>query len=139
MTDLELHEDRQIARADDSRYFDLVLKQANVLASADIVPVAYRGKAADIVAAGLAGRAFGWDVMASMRNFHVIEGSASLRPEAMLGLVRQAGHSVTIDVSDGVAIAVGKRADLVIVNRSAGIKARTVATFVAGRTSYSSA
>lgn len=36
-------------------------------------------------------------------------------------------------------IAVGKRADLVIVNRSAGIKARTVATFVAGRTSYSSA
>lgn len=111
MTDLELHEERQIARADDSRYFDLVLKQANVLASADIVPVAYRGKAADIVAAGLAGRAFGWDVMASMRNFHVIEGSASLRPEAMLGLVRQAGHSVTIDVSDGVAIAVGKRAD----------------------------
>tara|TARA_Y100000593_G_scaffold28712_1_gene57388 strand:- start:6453 stop:7226 length:774 start_codon:yes stop_codon:yes gene_type:complete len=111
MTEIELAEDRQIARADDSRYFDLVLKQANVLASADIVPVAYRGKAADIVAAGLAGRAFGWDVMASMRNFHVIEGSASLRPEAMLGLVRQAGHSVTIEVSDGVAVALGKRAD----------------------------
>jgi len=111
MTDIELHEERQIARADDGRYFDLVMRQANVLSESRIVPAAYRGRAADIVAAGLAGRCFGWDVMASMRNFHVIEGTASLRPEAMLGLVRQAGHSVTIENDAGIATAIGKRAD----------------------------
>ena len=49
--------------------------------------------------------------MAAMRNFHVIEGSASMKPEAMLGLVRQAGHSVTIEISDGAATAIGKRID----------------------------
>jgi len=112
MADLEqLAEERQIARADDGRYFDLIMRQSDVLASSRIVPAAYRGRSADIVAAGLAGRAFGWDVMASMRNFHVIEGTASLRPEAMLGLVRQAGHSVMITSGEGIATAVGKRCD----------------------------
>ena len=111
MTDIELHEERQVARADDSRYFDLVMRQATILAQSKIVPAAYRRQEADIVAAGLAGRAFGWDVMASMRNFHVIEGSASMKPEAMLGLVRQAGHSVTIENDAGIATAIGKRAD----------------------------
>ena len=111
MTDIEIIEERQIARADDSRYFDLVMREAAVLSSSKIVPAAYRGREADIVAAGLAGRAFGWDVMAAMRNFHVIEGSASMKPEAMLGLVRQAGHSVIITSTDGSASAVGKRID----------------------------
>jgi hypothetical protein len=111
VTEIELQEERQVARADDGRYFDLVMRQANVLSESRIVPSAYRGRAADIVAAGLAGRAFGWDVMASMRNFHVIEGSASLRPEAMLGLVRQAGHSVIIENEPGSATAIGKRLD----------------------------
>ena len=111
MTDIELHEERQVARADDSRYFELVMRQASILAQSKIVPAAYRRQEADIVAAGLAGRAFGWDVMASMRNFHVIEGSASMKPEAMLGLVRQAGHSVTINNDAGIATAIGKRAD----------------------------
>ena len=111
MSDIELHEERQIARADDSRYFDLVMRQATILSQSKIVPAAYRRQEADIVAAGLAGRAFGWDVMASMRNFHVIEGSASMKPEAMLGLVRQAGHSVTIENDAGIATAIGKRVD----------------------------
>ncbi len=111
MTDIEFVDERQIARADDSRYFDLVMRQADVLASATIVPAAYRGKPADIIAAGLFGRAFGWDVMTSLRNIYVIEGAASMKPEAMLGLVRQAGHSVIIDVGNGKATATGKRCD----------------------------
>lgn len=96
---------------DESRYFDLVMREAEVLASARTVPAAYRGQASDIVAAGLFGRTFGWDVMTSMQNIHVIEGSASMKPEAMLGLVRRAGHSVEMTVEDGVATAVGKRCD----------------------------
>ncbi len=91
--------------------FDLIMRQADILAGSTIIPTAYRRKAPDIVAAGLAGRAYGWDVMTSMRQFHVIEGSASLRPESMLGLVRQAGHSVTLETTETYAEATGKRAD----------------------------
>ena len=96
--------------------FDLMLRQADILAQSRIIPAAYRNRSADVVAAGLAGQAFGWDVMTSLRNYHVIEGTASLRPEAMLGLVRRAGHSVTLNLvaetSGGrAAVASGKRAD----------------------------
>ena len=95
--------------------FTLMMRQADVLAESRIIPAAYRGRTADVVAAGLAGLAFGWDLMTSLRNYHVIEGTASLRPEAMLGLVRRAGHSVTLDLSDGSegrqAVAHGRRAD----------------------------
>ena len=95
----------------DAGFFDLMVRQAEVLNTSTIIPTAYRRKASDIVAAGLAGRAYGWDVMTSMRQFHVIEGTASLRPESMLGLVRQAGHSVTVEHEPGTAVARGKRAD----------------------------
>jgi len=96
--------------------FDLMLRQADILAQSRIIPAAYRNRSADVVAAGLAGQAFGWDLMTSLRNYHVIEGTASLRPEAMLGLVRRAGHSVTLELiaetSGGrAAVASGKRAD----------------------------
>jgi len=96
--------------------FDLMLKQADILAQSRIIPAAYRNRSADVVAAGLAGQAFGWDLMTSLRNYHVIEGTASLRPEAMLGLVRRAGHSVSLELvaetSGGrAAVASGKRAD----------------------------
>lgn len=91
--------------------FDLITRQSEVLAQSTIIPAAYRRKNADIVAAGLAGRAYGWDVMTSLRQFHVIEGTASLRPESMLGLVRQAGHSVTVEVRPDGAVAHGTRAD----------------------------
>ncbi|MGA1037177.1 MAG: hypothetical protein ACO3VQ_05130 [Ilumatobacteraceae bacterium] len=96
--------------------FEELLRAADVLARSRIIPQAYRQRADDIVAAGLAGNAYRWDVMTSMRNYHVIEGTASLRPEAMLGLVRRAGHSVTLDfgeTADGVryANAHGKRWD----------------------------
>jgi len=85
---------------DNTMSFDLLLRQADVLATSRIIPRAYQNRSADVIAAGLAGFAFGWDVMTSLRNYHVIEGTASLRPEAMLGLVRRAGHSVTLVVID---------------------------------------
>ena len=94
----------------ESATFDLIMRQSEILAQSTIIPAAYRRKGADIVAAGLAGRAYGWDVMTSMRQFHVIEGTASLRPESMLGLVRQAGHSVTVELHPAGAVAHGTRA-----------------------------
>ena len=95
----------------ESATFDLIMRQSEILAQSTIIPAAYRRKGADIVAAGLAGRTYGWDGMTSMRQFHVIEGTASLRPESMLGLVRQAGHSVTVEVRPEGAVAHGTRAD----------------------------
>lgn len=101
----------QLVPMSEAQTFDLIMRQAEMLCQSKIVPAAYRKQSADIVAAGLAGRAYGWDTMTAMRNFHVIEGTASIRPEAMLGLVRQAGHSVTIEVTDQQATATGKRTD----------------------------
>jgi len=98
--------------------FDDILRQADILAQSRIIPRAYQNRSADIVASGLAGLAFGWDVMTSLRNYHVIEGTASLRPEAMLGLVRKAGHSVMLSIVEipdrpgkRVAVAQGIRKD----------------------------
>jgi hypothetical protein len=76
----------------------LISKQAEVLAMSDIIPVAYRRKPANIVVAALTGRTHGWDVLTAMRNGHVIEGQWGMKPEAMLGLVRAAGHHVDIEL-----------------------------------------
>lgn len=89
----------------------LMSKQAELLAQSDIIPAAYRRKPANIMVAALTGRSHGWDVMTAMRNGHVVEGTWALRPEAMLGLVRRAGHSVTAEVGVDGATLHGKRCD----------------------------
>ena len=89
----------------------LMTKQAEYLAQSDIVPKDYRRKPANIVVAALSGRTHGWDVITSMRNGHVIEGTWGLRPEAQLGLVRRAGHSVTGTMTAEGATVIGKRTD----------------------------
>jgi len=96
---------------DDESHFNLIVRQADILAQSQIVPSAYRRRSPDIIAAALAGRTFGWDAMTSLRNYHVIEGSASMKPEAMLGLVRQAGHSVQFNMEPGSVTAHGTRCD----------------------------
>lgn len=101
----------ELVHASESQHFDLVTRQAEVYAQSSIIPAAYRRKPADIIAAAMAGGAYGWDAMTSLRQFHVIEGMASLRPEAMLGLVRQSGHSVQVDIDGDAAVATGKRHD----------------------------
>lgn len=95
--------------------FGDLVHMAEYLANAFTIPKAYQRKPADIVAVGLAGQAYGWDLSTSMRCYHVIEGTASLKPEAMLALVRRHGHSVQVLVTAGKngreACAHGKRAD----------------------------
>jgi hypothetical protein len=87
------------------------MRQAEVLAQAQIVPAAYRRNPANVVVAALTGRAFGWDALTAMRNITVIDGTASIKPEAMLGLIRRAGHSVVIERSETTAKVVGRRCD----------------------------
>lgn len=102
--------------------FEAIMRQADVISRSGIVPTAYRSaydrdgsiredKRANVVVAALTGRTFGWDVITAMRNIHVIEGAASLKPEAMLGLIRAQGHRVKIvRHPDGVTVE-AKRAD----------------------------
>lgn len=85
--------------------------QATMLAGSSIIPRDYQGNAANIIAAGITGAAFGWDVMTAMRHGHVIEGKYSLSAEAMVGLVRSAGHQITGETGADGAVATGKRRD----------------------------
>lgn len=85
--------------------------QVAQLAKSNIVPAAFRGKPAEIIAAVLTGRELGLGPMAALRSIHVIEGKAGLSAEAMLALVRRAGHSVTGETSPTVARVTGKRGD----------------------------
>jgi hypothetical protein len=92
-------------------HLDAMIRVSEMLASSSLVPAAYRGKAANVLLASLAGQPFGWDPTMSMRSFHIIEGSPSLKPEVMLALVRRAGHSVSGDTSPTGATITGTRRD----------------------------
>src|SRR5262245_56216565 len=89
----------------------LIAMQAEELAKSDITPSAHRRKPANSLVAALTGRAHGWDVLTAMRNGHVIEGTWGMKPEAMLGLIRAAGHSVTGETGPDGAVVRGKRHD----------------------------
>ena len=92
---------------------DVLMQQAKMLAPSGIIPREYQGNPPNILAAALMGRAFGWDALTAMRMVTVIQGTASLKPEAMLALIRQRGHHVNIEPhADGKGVTVkGKRAD----------------------------
>ena len=92
---------------------DVLMQQAKMLAPSGIIPREYQGNPPNILAAALMGRAFGWDALTAMRMVTVIQGTASLKPEAMLALIRQRGHHVSIEPHPngrGVTVT-GKRAD----------------------------
>jgi hypothetical protein len=92
---------------------DALMRTAELIASSSIVPRDYQGKPGNVFAAALMGRGFSWDVMTAMRCVTVIQGTATLKPEAQLALIRKRGHSVTIHVAeDGQSVTVrGRRAD----------------------------
>lgn len=101
----------EIATIPSNNEFDMIMRQAEMLAQSQIVPQAYQRQPANIVAAALAGRPFGWDASTSLRNVVVIQGTATIKPEALLGLIRKHGHSVTIERHADHVIATGKRRD----------------------------
>lgn len=90
---------------------DAMIRVSQMLAKSSLVPGAYRGKPENVLLAALAGQPFGWDPTMSMRSFHIIDGTPSLKPEIMLALVRRSGHSVSGDTSPTGATITGKRRD----------------------------
>lgn len=95
------------------RMLTIIEREANVLANAPgFVPRRYAGKPNEIIAAGLYGASFGWDVPTSLRNIDVIEGKPSLATQAEVALVHRAGHLIQrVEVTTTSATAYGKRAD----------------------------
>lgn len=95
---------------------------ADMVSRAGMVPASYRSAVAsdgrivqdrrpNVLVAALMGRTFGWDLLTAMRNIHVIEGAATLKPEALLGLIRARGHLVRIIRGEDRATVHARRVD----------------------------
>lgn len=106
----------------DAEELDRLMRIADVVSRSAIVPANYRttvgqqgnilqDKRPNVMVAALMGRTFGWDLLTAMRNIHVIEGAASLKPESMLGLIRARGHRVRIVRGTDHVTVHGRRAD----------------------------
>ena len=106
--------------------FGAMVRMAEMLAESTIVPTQYRKTgpddttaAANVLVVMFAGQDFGWSPPTAMRLMNVIKGSASLKPEAILGLARRAGHSITFEfrgpfdynAHQGEVVARGRRCD----------------------------
>ena len=104
--------------------FEEMVQAAEMLSQSTIVPPSYRrqrmvkGKmednpsaTANVLAAMFAGQDYGWNPMTAMRLMNVIEGKAALKPEAVLGLARKAGHHVEFEIHPDEVTVKGKRAD----------------------------
>lgn len=113
MTDIELARDFTPAPAAPAQpsTWDVLERQANVLAQSGIVPSQYQGKPNDIIAAGLMGHEVGWGVMTSLQLIHVVEGKPEVSAEGMVALIRRAGHSLKGTVSPEGAYVSGRRGD----------------------------
>lgn len=71
--------------------FDAMLAIAEKIASTQMVPVAYRGKPDDVLAAILTGREMGLGPMQSLRDIYVVDGKPSLSANLLLARLREGG------------------------------------------------
>lgn len=73
---------------------DMLIKISERVASTAMVPVAYRGKPDEVLAAMLYGRELGLAEMQSLNSINIIEGRASLSAEAMRAIILHDGHTI---------------------------------------------
>lgn len=88
-----------------------IMEQASLLSKSNLVPKAFRGKPADIVIALLWGEEVGLGPTSSLSYIDVIEGNATINAEGSNALIRRAGHSLIVDVTNERAVVKGKRHD----------------------------
>jgi hypothetical protein len=70
---------------------------AELLAKSELLPKALRGKVPDVAMTIMAGQEMGFTPMASLRNFHVIEGKPVLSASGKVALVRASGKCKYFD------------------------------------------
>lgn len=92
-----------------------MIRYAEHLAGANLLPAQYRQKPANVLYAMEYGRTLGITPLAAITGIHVIEGKPSASAALISGLVRQAGHKLRVRVENGPggprAIATIHRAD----------------------------
>lgn len=88
-----------------------LLQAADLLSKSNLVPKAYRGKAADIVVARLWGEEAGIGMFAALQYLDVIDGNPTVNADGCNALIRRAGHSLWFEMSSEKCVAHGKRAD----------------------------
>jgi hypothetical protein len=87
---------------------------ANIAVSIARTPFAgqLRGKPEEVTAVILAGNELGFQPMAALKSFDIIQGTPALRAHAMRGLVQSKGHKVQLVESDDKhCVMRGRRAD----------------------------
>lgn len=101
----------EIVKADPTTWETAQAQAITLSRARGFVPAAYYNKPDNVLAAWLYGRALGFDLTTSMRMIHVVDGKPTLSAEAMLALVRRAGHSVSGEMSAERAKINGRRTD----------------------------
>lgn len=81
------------------------MRYAQALATADLLPAAYRRKPANILLAMEYGHALGLDTITAIQQVHVIEGKPTASAQLIGGLVRRAGHRLRVTGDDKHAVA----------------------------------
>lgn len=82
------------------------MSYAKALATADLLPVAYRNKPGNVLLAVEYGQALGVPPMTAIQGVHVIQGKPTLSADLMAALIRRAGHKLRVRVDPGpVAVA----------------------------------
>ena len=84
---------------------------AERVASSALMPAAYKNKPTDAAIAMLYGVEMGMSPMTSLQRIVVINGKPTLDAQGMVALIRQAGHSISGDISAEEATVKGKRGD----------------------------
>jgi hypothetical protein len=79
---------------------DNAVRYAEVVVNTAMCPQAYRGRRDEAAAAILAGAELDFDPMASLRAFHSIQGTPTLKAEAVRAIVQRRGHDLVIIESD---------------------------------------
>lgn len=74
-----------------SAEFTALQEIAARISGTQMVPLAYRGKPDDVIAAFLTGREMGMGIMQSLREIHVIDGKPSLSANLLLARLREGG------------------------------------------------
>ena len=88
------------------------MEYAKALATASLLPDAYRGKPGNVLLAVEYGHALGVPPMTAIQGIHVIKGKPTLSADLMAALVRRSGHRLRVHVEDGpVAVAELIRSD----------------------------
>lgn len=110
------------------------MKYAQALASADLLPAAYRKKPANVLLAMEYGHALGLDTVTAMQSVHVIDGKPTASAQLIGALVRRSGHRLRVTGDDKHAVAeIVRHDDPEFVFRAEWTIARAQAANLTGR------